>query len=134
MKYMLDTSICVSLIRNNPECVLANLRANRRDGIAISTIVLAELEYGAEMSAFPEKNSRILNRFLLPITVLHFDDFAAVEYGLIRAALQKRGTPIGLMDMLIAAHAMSEGLTLVTNNIREFERVEGLAIANWVEP
>lgn len=102
------------------------------DGIAISAITLAELLHGVEASAYPEKNLLALNQFLSIVEILPFDDEAAAEYGKICAALRRQGTPIGTMDMLIAAHAKAKGLIIVTNNIREFERVEGLRLENWV--
>jgi len=92
---------------------------------------LAELQFGVEKSLFPEKNTAALCQFLVALNVLSFDDQAAVEYGRICAYLQKRGTPIGTMDMLIAAHAKAADLTLVTNNTREFARVPDLALDNW---
>lgn len=128
---MLDTDTCVYCIKNKPGIVRANFQVNRKDGIVISTVVLSELLYGVEANTFPEKNLTALRKFLVFIPVLPFDDTAAVEYGKIRATLKKLGTPIGPMDAMIAAHAKAEGLTLVTNNIRKFERVEGLAIVNW---
>lgn len=132
MKYMLDTNICVYLIKKKPESVLVNLQANINDDLSISSITLAELMYGVEASLNPEKNSLALNLFLSIVDILSFDDEAAAEYGRICAVLRKKGTPIGTMDMLIAAHAKSKGLTVVTNNVREFERVEGLNLENWV--
>jgi len=134
MKYMLDTNICVYLIKKKPESVLANLRAKMIDGIAISAITLAELEHGVQASAYPERNALALHQFLSIVEILPFDDEAAVEYGIISATLRRQGTPIGPMDMLIAAHAKANGLVIVTNNVREFERVEGLALENWVNP
>jgi len=131
---MLDTNICSYFIKNNPACVRTRLQASIDDGIAISTIVLAELVYGVEASAFPEKNRYTLYKTLVFADIRPFGNSAVATYGKLRAALRKRGTPIGLMDMLIAAHAISEGLTLVTNNVREFERVEGLSIVNWAVP
>lgn len=132
MKYMLDTNICVYLIRKKPESVLRHLHSSMGDGVAISAITLAELLYGVESSAYPEKNALALNQFLSIVDILPFDDEAAAQYGKICAALRRRGTPIGTMDMLIAAHAKAKGLIIVTNNVREFERVEGLALENWI--
>lgn len=132
MSYMLDTNICIYAIRNRSEHVLVRLKNNLHNGLCISAITLAELERGVEKSAFPERNAAALIRFLSILSVLPFDDLAAVEYGKICASLQRQGTPIGTMDMLIAAHARSEGLVLVTNNVREFERVPDLMIENWV--
>ena len=100
---------------------------------ACAAITLAELKHGIEKSAKPEKNELALAQLLTALTVIPFDDLAAVEYGKICAYLQKQGTPIGTMDMLIAASAHSMGMTLVTNNIREFERIPNLSLENWVE-
>ena len=132
MKYMLDTNICIYAIKNKPESVLKRLKNNLDSGLCISAITLAELEHGVEKSANPEKNALALFQFLAILKVLPFDDLAAVEYGKICAFLQKKGMPIGTMDMLIAAHARTENFVLVTNNVREFERVPGLQIENWV--
>lgn len=131
MKYMLDTNICVYLIKKKPENVLMNLHANMGADIAISAITLAELMYGVEASAYPERNSLALNQFLSIVDILPFDDEAAAEYGKICAALRRKGTPVGTMDMLIAAHAKSKDLIIITNNVRKFERVEGLRLENW---
>lgn len=133
MTYMLDTNICIYAIKNKPEQVLRNIKNNLKNGLCISSITLAELAHGVEKSEHPEKNTSALLQFLSILEVLPFDDTAAMEYGNICAHLQKRGTPIGTMDMLIAGHARSQGLILVTNNLREFERVPNLAVENWVE-
>ena len=133
MTYMLDTNICIYAIKNKPEQVLRQLKANLQYGLCISAITLAELEHSVEKSASPEKNTVALMQFLAILDVLPFDDVAASEYGKICAYLQKQGTPIGTMDMLIAGHAKAEGLILVTNNVREFERVPDLEIENWAE-
>lgn len=132
MTYMLDTNICIYAIKNKPEQVLEKLKENLSNGICISAITLAELQHGIEKSMNPEKNSMALLQFLSILDILPFDDLAAVEYGKICAYLQKRGTPIGTMDMLIAAHAKTENLIIVTNNVREFERVPDLKIENWI--
>jgi tRNA(fMet)-specific endonuclease VapC len=132
MKYMLDTNICLYLIKKKPENVLINLHSKIVDGVTISAITLAELMHGVEASAYPEKNALALNQFLSIVDILPFDDEAASEYGKICATLRRQGTPIGAMDMLIAAHAKAKGLIVVTNNIREFKRVEGLGLENWV--
>ena len=133
MTYMLDTNICIYVIKNKPEQVLQRFKENLSKGLCISVITLAELEYGIAKSAYQEKNTTALIQFLSILTVLPFDDMAAVEYGGICALLQKQGTPIGTMDMLIAAHAKAEKLVLVTNNISEFQRVPELKTENWVE-
>ncbi len=132
MKYMLDTNFCVYLIKKKPENVLVNLRLNMDDGVAISAITLAELMHGVESSSYPEKNTLALNQFLSIVDILPFDDEAAAEYGKICTMLRRQGTPIGVMDVLIAAHAKAKGLIIVTNHVREFERVEGLRLENWV--
>ena len=132
MRYMLDTNICIYIIKGQSKSVLENLRTKIDLGIAISAITLAELECGVAMSERKEKNSVALTQFLAFIDVLPFEEKAAAEYGILRSDLRKKGTPIGPMDELIAAHAKSANLILVTNNAREFERVDGLTIENWV--
>ena len=132
MKYMLDSNICIYIIKNKPPAVLDKFKKHINDGICISSITLAELEFGVSASAFPEKNSIALKQFLSAIDVLSFDSIASACYGAIRAELQKQGNVIGALDMLIAGHAQSKDLTLVTNNMREFERVHNLSVINWV--
>lgn len=131
MMYMLDTNICIYAIKNRPETVLQHLKAHLQDELCISAITLAELSHGVEKSACPEKNAAALMQFLSILEVLPFDDLAAVEYGKICAALQRKGTPIGTMDMLIAGHARAAEAVLVTNNTREFERAADLKLENW---
>lgn len=131
MRYMLDTNICIYAIKKKPEQVLRRLKENWEKGLCISAVTLAELEHGVQKSAYPEKNELALIQFLSILTVLPFDDTAAVVYGGICAFLQKQGTPIGTMDMLIAAHAKAESMVLVTNNEREFMRVPELKVENW---
>ena len=130
MRFMLDTNMCIFLLKHRTE-VLETFQAHREDGICISAIVLAELEFGIENSTQRDKNRMTLLSFLPLVEILPFDARASGEYGKICADLKRRGTPIGQMDMLIAAHARSQGLTLVTNNTREFERVENLNITDW---
>lgn len=132
MNYMLDTNMCIYAQKGVPS-VIEKLQMHYREGLAISSITLAELEYGIEASAAREKNERALQGLLLILEVIPFDSSAAVHYGEIRAHLRRQGTPIGTMDMLIAAHVRSMGLTIVTNNVREFERVPDLKIENWAE-
>jgi tRNA(fMet)-specific endonuclease VapC len=129
--YMLDTNICIYIIKNYPQKVVINLKEKRTEGIAISAITLSELAHGAEHSAYPEKNMAALMKFLSSIEILPYDGNAALEYGKIKADLQRRGCVIGPLDMLIAAHAKSAKLILVTNNTKEFERVKGLQIEDW---
>lgn len=133
MTYMLDTNICIYIMKNKPEKVLQRFQEELDSGLCISSVVLAELEYGMRHSADPVRNEQALLRFLLPLSILPFGPAAASEYGEIRAWLQSRGTPIGPLDMLIAGHARAEGLVLVTNNVREFARVSGLELENWAE-
>lgn len=132
MKYMLDTNIIIYAKSNNPETVLRKFRKYSPGDLCISVITFAELEYGVEKSLNPVRNRMALLTFLSNIKILPFEADAALEYGLIRSSLEKKGKLIGANDMLIAAHAKAAGLTLITNNTREFERVEGLNLENWV--
>ena len=134
MSYMLDTNICIYTIKNKPEQVLQHLKSNLTKGLCISAITLAALQLGVEKSAAPQKNTVNLMQFLSIFNVLPFTDMAAVEYGKLCAYLHRKGTPIGTMDMLIAAHAKSENSVIVTNNVREFERIPNLKIENWAAP
>ena len=131
MRYMLDTNICIHVIKNRPETVIQNFLKHEPTELCISSITYAELMHGVEKSQDVERNRVAMMLFLSPISILEFDNYAAEEYGKIRADLERKGTPIGPMDMLIAAHARSEGLVLVTNNTREFNRVEDLPVENW---
>ena len=131
MRYMLDANIVVYAKNSKPEAVLARLQSYEPDELCISVVTLAELEYGVFNSSNPDRNQLALTLFLAGIEILPFDDHAAVEYGRIRADLRKKGAPIGANDLMIAAHAKSRGLILVTNNTREFERVEGLELEDW---
>lgn len=133
MKYMLDTNICIYAMKNKPEKVLQRLKNEINEGVCISSITLAELEYGMKHSSNPAKNEQALLRFLVPLSVLPFGAAAASEYGEIRTFLQKQGTPIGSLNMLIAGHAKAEEITLVTNNVQEFEKVPLLELENWVD-
>ena len=132
MKYMLDTNIIAYAKNNRPEKVRSIFQNYDPKDLCISSITMAELEYGVYNSSNPAQNQMALILFLSGIAILPFDAEAAKEYGAIRALLKKSGTLIGANDMLIAAHAKALGLILVTNNAREFERVEGLRIENWV--
>jgi tRNA(fMet)-specific endonuclease VapC len=132
MKYLLDTNICIALIRQKPAALLQQLTSHEPGEVGISAITLAELVHGAEKSAQSEHNLSALQQFLLPLELADFDQQAALAYGKIRAELERDGQIIGSMDMLIAAHAMGLGATLVTNNVREFQRVNGLALEDWL--
>lgn len=131
MKYMLDTNICVHVIKNRPETVIRNFLKHEPSELCISSITYAELMHGVEKSQDAERNRVAITLFLSPLSVLEFDNYAAEEYGKVRTELERKGTPIGPMDTLIAAHARAENLILVTNNTREFNRVEGLNVENW---
>ena len=131
MKYMLDTNICINLMKHT-QSVLDKFSEINNNELAISSVTLAELEFGICYSAAYDKNRAKLISFLPLVNVLSFDDIAAVEYGIIRADLQNKGAVIGQLDMLIGAHAKSRNLILVTNNTREFERVDGLQIEDWL--
>lgn len=133
VKYLLDTDICIYLIKNKPKHMVDRFLAYHPGEIGISTISLAELRLGVAKSQFPEKNHLALENMLRPIEILPFDENAAMAYGEIRKVLEKAGTPIGAMDYLIAAHSLSIGAILVTNNEREFKRVKKLKIENWVK-
>ncbi len=131
LKYMLDTNIVIYIMKKRPE--EARIQFKRHQGeICISSITLGELIFGAEYSSQVERNLKDIEVFISMVEVLDFDDKAAWHFGRIRAELYKKGQPIGPYDMMIAGHARANGLILVTNNRREFERVEGLLIENWV--
>jgi tRNA(fMet)-specific endonuclease VapC len=128
---MLDTNICIYLIKHKPERVFHRLQQHDPSDICISSVTYAELMHGVEKSQAVEKNRLALTLLLANIEILDFDSSAAEAYGKIRADLEKRGTPIGPLDLMIAGHAKALGYTVVTNNVREFERVDGLKVENW---
>jgi tRNA(fMet)-specific endonuclease VapC len=132
MTYLLDTNICIFMMKKMAG-VVERFRSAQSGGIAISSITLAELEFGVSNSKAYERNRNALLAFSTLVEILPFDIPASAEYGKIRAALEKAGTPIGTLDTLIAAHAKSLNLTLVTNNTREFQRVDGLSIVDWLD-
>jgi len=131
LEYMLDTNLCIRVLRDRPPALQARFNAEV-DGLCISTIVLTELLHGAEKSARPEENRRKVERFAARLEVLEFDAEAAAHAGNIRAVLEREGRAIGGYDVLIAGHARSRGLVVVTGNLREFARVEGLRVEDWV--
>lgn len=131
MKYMLDTNICIYIIKQKPLKVLKHFRGQAAGDIGISSITLAELRYGVFKSLHVEKNRQAIDEFILPLEIADFDERAASEYGILRAELEKTGKPIGSMDMLIGAHALALGITLVTNNTKEFRQVRDLNISDW---
>ena len=133
MEYLLDTNICIYLIKKRPDKVLDKFKTLSPGDVAISSITLAELTYGIMKSSNPKKNQEALDKFLTPLELLNFDFIATIEYGKIRAFLEKNGMPIGPLDTLIAAHAKSQKMTLVTNNEREFKRIPNLKLENWAK-
>lgn len=131
MRFMLDTDICIYAIKQRPPEVLAALRTHEAQGIGISAISVAELEFGVAKSG-SMRNQQALGQFLLPLEIADFDRVAAARYGRLRAELEAAGTPIGPLDTQIAAHALALGVTLVTHNTREFSRVPALKWVSWV--
>lgn len=134
MRYMLDTNVCIALIKYRPEGVRSKLLNLTLGEVGISSIVVAELWFGVALSQRKGDNELALRDFLDYVSVLNWPYEAAHLYGRIRATLQKRGTPIGAMDLLIASHALWAETTLVTENVKEFRRVPGLKIENWLAP
>ena len=133
MLYLLDTNICIYLIKKRPQRVLDGFGKHSPQDVAISTITLFELEYGVEKSHYQQRSQEALDGFLAPLGCIDIDRQAAIEAAVIRAELERKGTPIGPYDLLIAGLAKSKDMTLVTNNTKEFERIDGLLLANWVE-
>jgi tRNA(fMet)-specific endonuclease VapC len=132
MRYMLDTNICSYVLRSRPLSVKARFDEAGDAALSISSVVLAELLYGAARHPQAVAIRREIADLVSRLAVLPWDEAAAEDYGCLRATLEKAGRPIGAMDMMIAAHARSAGLTLVSNDVRHFDRVEGLSVANWV--
>ena len=131
MIYLLDTNICIYIINKRPAQVLARFDGLRYGDVGVSAITGAELSFAVAKSG-SARNRAALEKFLAPLDLLPFDAAAMQVYGPLRADLQARGQPIGSLDMLIAAHALALGATLVTNNLSEFGRVPGLPCENWV--
>jgi tRNA(fMet)-specific endonuclease VapC len=128
---LLDTNICIDVINAKPAAVLQRFRDYRMGEIGICSVVAAELAYGVAKSG-SARNRQALEMFLAPLMILPFDEAAVWAYGDLRSELERRGQPIGALDTMIAAHALSQNATLVTNNLSEFERVPGLQLENWV--
>jgi tRNA(fMet)-specific endonuclease VapC len=133
MKFMLDTNTCIYIIKRKPPDIIDRFKRTEISQIGISSITLSELTYGVSKSSKPEQNQMALAQFVAPLEILPYDDEAAQYYGDLRVHLEKRGTPIGALDMLIAAHALSIACTLVTNNEKEFIRIPELKIVNWAK-
>jgi len=132
MKLMLDTNICIALIKRKPKDILDKFSAYQVGDICISSVTLAELRYGVAKSQFKEKNQAALDEFILPLEVMSFDESAAMVYGNLRATLEKQGTPVGSLDTMIGAHALSLNAIIVTNNTKEFNRIQGLKVVDWL--
>ena len=130
MTFLLDTNICIYALKRRAD-VLERLLSESRPEVVLSAITEAELRAGAAKSVSPTRTLRSLESFLEPFTILEFGSADAIAYSHVRAKLERAGTPIGPVDMLIAGHAVSRNLTIVTNNEREFRRVSGLRVENW---
>jgi tRNA(fMet)-specific endonuclease VapC len=130
---LLDTNICIYIINTKPAKVLARFKQYRLGEVGLCSVVAAELAFGVAKSG-STRNRQALEMFLAPLSILPFDEAAVWTYADLRAALERKGSPIGSLDTLIAAHALSLGATLVTNNTREFAKVPGLLLDNWAEP
>ena len=133
MEFMLDTTTCIYIIKRKPPDVIERFKQTKISKIGISSITLSELLYGVSKSSKPGQNQMALTQFVAPLEILPYDDEAAQYYGDLRAHLEKQGTPIGSLDMLIAAHTLSTESTLITNNEKEFIRIPNLKIDNWVK-
>ncbi len=131
MLYMLDTNICIYLIKNRSEVLLNRMRVFRTGEIGVSVVTVSELQYGVSKSVSKDRNQAALAAFLLPLEIAEFTVDVAVIYGQVRAEFERRGQSIGPLDTLIAAHALSLDVSLVTNNVREFNRVQELRVENW---
>lgn len=131
MRYLLDTNICIYLIKRHPKNVEEKFRSLEPGDVGISSVTVAELYYGVEKSQHVEQNKEALQKFMLPLEIFDFNEEASIHYGKIRTYLEKKGIPIGSMDLMIAAHALALNITLVTNNTREFSRVPNLTVENW---
>ena len=132
MEVLLDTNICIYMIKNNPPGIRKHFHASAPGDVCISSVTVAELQYGVKKSAAKEKNALALEAFLLPLVIVPFDLNSALAYGAIRVFLERQATPIGGMDMLIAAQAIAHNLTLITHNLREFQRIPSLKCETWV--
>ena len=131
--YLLDTNICIYLMKKKFPILQSRIEAESLFNIALSSVTVAELEYGIAKSKFPEKNRELLYGFLSPFEIIPFSELDAENFGYIRAYLNKKGTPIGPYDLQIASQCLTRNFCLVTNNVKEFERVPKLIIENWVQ-
>lgn len=132
MRWMLDTDTCIAVIKQHP-AALKKLRGKSIGQVGISSITLGELAFGAEKSSRPNEAHEALSEFLVALEVAGFDDASAMRYGNVRASLARRGTPIGPLDTLIGSHALELDVVLVTHNVREFSRIDGLRVEDWTD-
>ena len=133
MKYLLDTNICIYIMNERPVRVIKKFKKLELGEVGISTITVSELQYGVMKSTYPKENQQRFYQFIAPLEILAYDEMAAGVYGNIRFQLEKNGQPIGPLDLLIAAHALSQNLILVTNNDKEFKRIRSLKVENWTK-
>ncbi len=131
MKYLIDTNICIYIMNNRPLDVIKKFKQLNLGEIGVSAITVSELQYGVAKSTHPKENQHRLDEFLSPIEILAYNEIAARIYGEIRFQLEKRGESVGPLDLLIAAHAISQNLIVVTNNDKEFKRIKNLEVENW---
>jgi len=131
MRILLDTDVCIYLIKQKSPVVIERLSRYDLGEVALSSITIAELSFGVAKSRHVERNREALQQFLMPFTIAPFDHRAAVAYGRVRADLEGSGRPIGPLDTLIGAHAVALGVILATNNVREFSRIDGLVVEGW---
>jgi tRNA(fMet)-specific endonuclease VapC len=131
--YLLDTNICIYAIKNKPVHLFDRIKANINNGINISSLTIAEMEFGIENSLKPQENRIALLKFISLFNIVYFDDQDAIPYGRLKAKLKKEGNIIGPIDMLLAAQAISKKLIFVTNNIKEFSRIDNLKLENWIQ-
>ena len=133
MKYLIDTNICIYIMNNRPTDVIQKFKQLDPGEIGISTITVSELQYGVAKSTHRNENQLRLDEFLAPLEILTYNEIAARTYGDIRFQLEKCGKPIGPLDLLIAAHALSQDLIIVTHNVKEFKRIKNLKVENWTK-
>jgi len=132
MNYLLDTDVCIAIINRRSSQTISRLQICKPGTVELSTISVAELRFGADKSQAATKNHQALDQFLLALEIRQFDELSAIAYGVIRSDLEKKGTPIGPLDTLIAAQAVAHELILVTNNLNEFSRVKNLNVESWI--
>jgi tRNA(fMet)-specific endonuclease VapC len=133
MMFILDTNTCIYLIKQKSRNLLKRFNNHSVGDIGISSITLAELQYGVAKSLYVDKNREALAEFILPLEIADFDEKAAESYGTVRTGLEKAGKPVGSMDMLIGAHALSLDVTVITNNIKEFRKIKNLKVEDWTD-